>query len=198
MKALHGDTVALPAPTRQGGMPLADALAKRRSAREFAPAPLGADQIGQLLWAAQGVTSRAGQRTAPSAGALYPLELYVATADGLFHYEPAAHRLTRRAERDPRAAIAAAAHGQESVAAAPAVFAFAAVAARTEGKYGTRTPRYVAMEAGHAAQNLLLEATALGLVGVPVGAFDDRRLAEALGLPPDQQPLYLVPVGRPR
>jgi SagB-type dehydrogenase family enzyme len=190
--------VALPAPSTHGRVSLEEALASRRSIREVDPRPLNSAQLSQLLWATQGITDAAGLRAAPSAGALYPLEVYVAAADGLLRYEPRGHRLLRVDARDLRGALARAALGQECVARAPAVFVIAAVTARTERKYGTRAGRYVDMEAGHAAQNLLLQATALGLGGVPVGAFDDEGVRSALGLPREQRPLYLVPVGKRR
>lgn len=194
-----GDTISLPNPRERGAKSLEEAIASRRSVREFLPGPLSIEQLSQLLWAAQGVTSATGQRAAPSAGALYPLEVYVATAAGVHRYEPARHRLVRLTRDDRRAALRGAALGQPSVGEAPAVFVIAAEPGRTEAKYGpTRTPRYVAMEAGHAAQNLLLEAVALGLAAVPVGAFDDARVKDVLRLPSHEEPLYLIPVGRPR
>ncbi len=187
---------ALPDPQRVGEISLEEALQRRRSVRAFANTPLTEAEIGQLLWAAQGVTDEAGHRTAPSAGALYPLELYVGTPDGFFHYDPARHGLTLHKPGDPRPAMQAAGLYQEALGDAPAIFAIAAVQERTEVKYGARAPRYVHMEAGHAGQNILLEAVALGLAAVPMGAFDDARLSEALALPEDQRPLYLIPVGR--
>ena len=199
MKTATRDTVELPAPSQHGAMSLEEALAARRSVRRFESTALTTRQLGQLLWAAQGVTSRDGLRTAPSAGALHPLEAYVLTADGFFHYEPREHRLILRSERDLRDALGDSALGQETVSLAPAVFVLAGVYERTEHKYGSqRAPRYVHLEAGHAAQNLLLEAVALGLGGTPVGAFDDAAVREVLGLPPEEQPLYLVVVGVPR
>jgi len=194
----QGDRVALPAPAREGGMPLQEALGRRRSVREFAAAPLSERELGQLLWAAQGANRSDGRRTAPSAGALYPLELYVATPNGFFYYDPRRHQLERRSAGDLRMAISRAALGQKQVAEAPAVFLFSGVIERTSKRYGERAPRYVYMEVGHAAQNLLLQAVALNLGGVPVGAFDDTQLQQAAGLPADHRPLYLVPVGRPR
>jgi SagB-type dehydrogenase family enzyme len=156
-------------------------------------------ELGQLLWALQGITSERGFRTAPSAGALYPLEVYIATADGHFHYDPEGHRLLETSNQDVRQALYEAALHQEPVRQAPVVFIVAAVYERTEQKYGPeRSPRYVHLEAGHAAQNLLLEAVALGLGAVPIGAFQDEQIQEVLGLPIDHQPLYLIPVGRPR
>ncbi len=189
--------LVLPEPRPTGELSVEEALARRRSVRAFASIPLTAAEIGQLAWAAQGVTDRAGYRTAPSAGALYPLEVYVGTSNGTFHYEPARHDLTLHREGDPRSAIQAAALHQEAIGDAPAVFVIAAVYERTAVKYGERAPRYVHMEAGHAGQNILLEAVALGLAAVPIGAFHDAQLQAALSLPDDQRPLYLIPVGHP-
>jgi SagB-type dehydrogenase family enzyme len=190
---------ALPEPSREGGMALVEALAQRRSVRAYREdRPLTRAELGQLLWAAQGTTSERGYRTAPSAGALYPLEVYVLLAEGHFHYRPDGHRLERKGTADLRGATWAAALRQEAVRRAPAVFVIAAVHARTARKYGpVRSPRYVHLEAGHAAQNLLLQAVALGLGGVPIGAFHDERLRKLLGLPDDHEPLYVIPVGKP-
>lgn len=195
-QSASAEKIVLPAPARSGRMSLEEALARRRSVREFSAQPLTTQQLGQLLWAVQGVTHPDGYRTAPSAGALYPLEVYVATASGFFHYQPRRHELERRSERDLRHELCRAALEQESVREAPAVFLIAAVYARTAQKYGqARSPRYVHLEAGHAAQSLLLQAVAMGLGGVPVGAFDDARVQRTLSLPGDEQPLYLIPVG---
>jgi SagB-type dehydrogenase family enzyme len=180
-------------------MPLEEALTRRRSVREYSDQPLTTAELGQLLWAAQGTTSERGFRTAPSAGALYPLEIYLLTARGVFHYDPQHHQLRLTSQDDARASLYQAALQQEPVRAAPAVFVLAAVYARTAQKYGQeRSPRYVHLEAGHAAQNLLLEATALGLGAVPIGAFHDQQVQKAVGLPADHQPLYLIPVGYPK
>jgi len=189
----------LPAPERKGGMSLEEALAVRRSVREFRQEPVTDRQLSQLLWAAQGITSSDGLRTTPSAGALYPLEVWVATASGFFHYEPREHRLTQQREGDLRGDLCRAALMQEAIAQAPAVFVIAAIYERMAHKYGEqRTPRYIHMEAGHAAQNLLLEAVALGLDGVLIGAFNDREVERVLSLSAVQKPLYLIPVGQPR
>jgi len=189
----------LPPPLHNSDVSLEEALTHRRSVREFSEQVLTVAEIGQLLWAAQGITSEQGYRTAPSAGALYPLELYLVNAEGVFHYEPQLHRLRAVSHGDARQTLFRAALEQEPVREAPAVFVFTAVYARTAQKYGEeRSPRYVQMEAGHAAQNLLLEAAALDLGAVPIGAFHDQEVQEALGLPADHQPLYLIPVGHPR
>lgn len=189
---------SLPTPRLDGDLALEEALARRRSVRSFRDAPLTAEELGQLLWAAQGITAEPGYRTAPSAGALYPLEVYVATGDGIFHYLPQGHRWQVLSPGDARPALYEAALRQEPVRRAPAVFVLAAVYERTAAKYGgQRTPRYVHLEAGHAAQNLLLQAVALGLGAVPIGAFDDGQVQEVLGLPAEHEPLYLIPVGHP-
>jgi SagB-type dehydrogenase family enzyme len=197
--AIETDTaIPLPAPILDGQMSLEAALTRRRSTREFEDAPLTMAELSQLLWAAQGITHERGFRTAPSAGALYPLELYVTTAEGIFHYLPQGHELSIVSHEDVRQALYEAALQQDPVRQAPAVFVVTAVYERTEKKYGTdRGPRYVHLEAGHAAQNLLLQATALGFGAVPIGAFHDQEVCEALGLPSDHSPLYLVPVGHP-
>lgn len=154
------------------------------------------EQIGQLLWAAQGVTDPArGLRAAPSAGALYPLDLYVARSDGVYQYEPQGHVLRRVADRDEREALGQATLSQEVVLQAPVVIAVVGVVSRTATKYGARAGRFVDLEAGHATENLLLEATALGLAAVPIGAFDDGGVRAALGVPSNVTPLYVVPVG---
>lgn len=195
----RGDPIAsipLPQPMLIGRTSLEELLARRRSVREFDAQPLTATELGQLLWAAQGITNPRGFRTAPSAGALYPLEVYVATAEGVFHYDPHHHQLLVTSHGDARMELYQAALNQDPVRKAPAVFIMTAVYERTAQKYGDeRTPRYVYLEAGHAAQNLLLEAVALELGAVPIGAFYDEAIQKALGLPADHAPLYLIPVG---
>lgn len=193
----RGPYVELPAPRTAGPVSLEEALGQRRSARTFTPETLTLEEVAQLLWAAQGITASWGGRTAPSAGALYPLKVYVADGAGLWRYVPDGHRLEVVVDADLRADLAHAAHDQTAVAEAPAVFAITAAPARTEIKYGDRALRYVYLEAGHAAQNLLLQATALGLGGVPIGAFDDGEVARILRLPEGIVPIYLIPVGHP-
>jgi SagB-type dehydrogenase family enzyme len=189
---------ALPSPRVDGQVSLEAALQGRRSVRSFGDTLLTIEQIGQLLWAAQGVTDDEGHRTAPSAGATYPLELDVVTADGLARYLPDGHRLAWRGAVDLRATLAEAALGQAAVLEAPLVLVISGVQERTAARYGKRAERYVAMEAGHAAQNVLLEAVSLDLGAVLVGAFDDVAVRRLLGLADGEAPLYLVPVGHPR
>ncbi len=193
-----GEPVALPAPT-VGAVALDDALARRRSVRSFSSQEISTAELGQLCWAAQGITERDGSgRAAPSAGALYPLELYVVLPAGLFHYEPREHRMRQLDAVDHRAALARAALDQDAVSNAGADLVLTAVVARTRAKYGDRTERFVAMEAGHAAQNVLLEATAMGLGAVPIGGFDDGDVRKVLGVGGDELPLYVIATGHPR
>ncbi len=188
--------VTLPPPRARGTLSLEEALARRRSVRALASAPLGWDAIGQLLWAAQGVTERTeGLRTTPSAGALYPLELYAATPDGVFHYLPRTHQVERTLETDVRGPLRKAALDQACME-APLVLAIAAVYERVTRKYPDIGRLCVDFEVGHCAQNVLLQVVALGLAAVPVAAFDPARVKGILGLPPEQVPLYLIPVGR--
>ncbi|MFP3938107.1 MAG: SagB/ThcOx family dehydrogenase, partial [Phycisphaerae bacterium] len=179
----------LPRPKEEMSMSLQETLSKRRSIRNYSDNPVSEERIAQLCWAAQGISDRRrGFRTAPSAGALYPLELYVVTADGVSRYVPEQHAVQRHSSGDVRSRLAAAALHQSSVENAPVVFVFAGVFKRTESKYGERAERYVWMETGHAAQNLLLAATAMDLGAVPVGAFRDEQVAEVLSLPEDHRP----------
>jgi SagB-type dehydrogenase family enzyme len=187
----------LPAPDAAGVGSLEEALAKRRSVRRFTGDALTPEETSRLLWSMQGITRDWGARTAPSAGALYPLEVYVATAEGLYHYIPQGHQTALSPRLGLRQELWEAALKQDWIREAPAVFVIAAVYARTAVKYGDRSERYVHLEAGHVAENLLLQAVALGLGGVPVGAFHDDKVKDALGLPEDQEPLYLIPVGHP-
>ncbi len=190
--------VTLSTPDQRGEVSLEEALTRRRSIREFREEGLTSEEISQLLWAGQGVTDSRGFRTAPSAGALYPLELYVATGEGVYHYLPQSHRLAMLSPEDSRLRLWEVGLKQDALREAPVIIVMAAVYARTEAKYGPRAERYVCLEAGHAAQNILLQATALDLGAVPIGAFYDQKVQEVLALPSDHEPLYLIPVGHPR
>jgi SagB-type dehydrogenase family enzyme len=177
-------------------MALNEALERRRSRREFGPRRLRGEELSQLLWSAQGTTASWGGRTAPSAGGLYPLELYVLTHEGVWRYESHHHAVRLVTHRDRRSELARAAFGQAAVKDAAAVFAIVGVYERTAEKYGPRAERYTKLEAGHVAQNLLLAAAALELAAVPVGAFDDEQVASTLELAEDEDVLYLVAVGQ--
>lgn len=196
-------SIALPAARKTGEITVEQALARRRSIREFQDAMLTLSDISQLLWSAQGITDAEGHRTAPSAGATYPLELYLVAvrvdglSPGVYHYRPADHTLEKRADGDTREALRAAALDQACVGQGVAHLVFAAVYARTTDRYGERGMRYVHMDVGHAGQNVHLQAEALGLGTVVVAAFDDERVRAILDLPPGEGPLYIMPVGRP-
>ncbi|MFH1141633.1 MAG: SagB/ThcOx family dehydrogenase [Chloroflexota bacterium] len=196
--------ISLPQPNFRGQVSLGEALLKRRSVREYADRPLTLEEVSQLLWAAQGLTADWGGRTAPSAGALYPLELYLVAGSisglppGVYRYMPQEHSLFKAADGDPRASLAQATLDQAWVKEAAADIVVAAVYERTTRKYGEKGIQYVHIEAGHAAQNLLLQATAMGLGAVPVVAFYDEQVVSILGLPENTRPLYILPVGRKR
>ncbi len=190
--------IDLPPPRTEGKLSLEEALAQRHSVRSFyRNRPLSLQDIAQLFWAAQGVTRDWGGRTAPSAGGLYPLEVYAATSGGVYHYLPDGHRAETTLQEDVREALWSAGLSQEALALAPAIFVVSALYERTAGKYGGRAERYVKLEAGHAAENLLLQAVALNLGAVVIGAFHDQDVAAALSLAADEEPLYLIPVGHP-
>lgn len=191
--AATSEVSPLPAPARTGGMSLHEALAKRRSIRSYTAAPLSAQEVSQLLRAAQGVTDDNGHRTAPSGRAQYFLRTYLATADGFFEYIPAKHGLAKMSGEDLRAKLST----QATVTSAPFVLLIAGDDNRAKSS-GDNAIRYVYLEAGHAAQNVLLEATALGLGAVPVGGFQPPQAAQAAGLPSGIVPIYLIPVGRPK
>lgn len=195
-------SIALPAPRLDRHCSVESALQARRSVRAFSHQPLALAEVAQLLWAAQGVTSAEGLRAAPSAGALYPLELYLAVRNvdglpaGVYKYLPEVHRLKPWAEGDRSHDLAGAALDQDFVRRGAIVIAFAAVEARTTAKYGERGVRYVHIEIGHSAQNALLQAVALGLNAAVVGAFDDQRVKQVLQMHRSEQALYLMPVGK--
>ncbi len=201
--AAPGSTVALPAPRLDSPMSVEQALHQRRSVRTYQDVPLTVDELSQLLWAAQGITHPSGWRTAASAGGLYPLELLavVGRVDGveagIYRYSPADHSLTQIQTGDQRAALSEAALAQESVAQGAVVLALAGVYERSSGRYGERAPQYVHMEVGIAYQNVHLQAVALGLGTVFIGAFHDDQVQSILGLTDEERPFCLMPVGRP-
>jgi len=172
------------------------------SVRGFKEAPLELGEVSQLLWAAQGITRRGRYRTCPSAGALYPLELSLVVAGvnglatGIYRYRPENHAISQHSEIDPRRELCAAALEQAMIAHAPATIVISAIYRRTTVKYGERGMRYVFMEAGHAAQNIHLQAVALQLGTVVVGAFRDDKVKSVLGLEAEEDPICLMPVGK--
>ena len=198
-------TISLPAPRLKGEMSLEEAILKRRSRRDFGDSPLTLREVSQILWAGQGITDAAGLRAAPSAGALYPLDLYLVVGkqgveglgEGVYHYLPQSHSLEPTVQGDVRQTLARLSLEQMFVAEAPLSLLITGEYERTTKKYGERGVRYVHMEAGHVAQNVYLQSEALGLGTVTMGAFQDEKISEALNLPPSYRPLYLLPIGHP-
>ena len=197
-----GERIKLPVPDYRGNTSVEEALLKRRSVRFYSGEDLSIEEVSQLLWAAQGTTGTG--RTAPSAGALYPLELYLVVGDvegldnGVYQYRPVEHELEKRVTGDVQMELSKAAVGQNQahVRDAAVDLVFTAVYERTTGKYGERGFRYVHMEAGHAAQNVYLQAVSLELGTVVIGAFSDDKVKELVNAEEQEEPLYIMPVGR--
>jgi len=197
--------IFLPAPSRKGSISLEEAISRRRSVRDFSPQPISQSQLSQILWAAQGITDTSRRyRAVPSAGATYPLEILVACGRngieeigaGIYHYNVADHSLSLHHQGDVRLDLAKAALDEAMIYQAPVDIIICALYQRTTRHYGSRGERYVHMEAGHAGQNIYLEATALGLATVAIGAFHDEPVREILRLDKQYKPLYIMPVGR--
>ena len=189
-------TINLPEPRTVGKVSVEEAISKRRSVWSFLPQELTLEQISQLLWSAQGITDKVwGFRAAPSAGALYPLHLYILKSDGVFQYLPDGHKLIQVSTEDKRPSLVRASLGQTYIGESPLVIVVTGNFRITEAKYGQRSYRYLNMEIGHAAENIHLQAVALGLVSVPIGAFWDDVVAKILELPDTQDPYYIIPVG---
>lgn len=207
---IEGQIIHLPMPRLSGVVSLEETLANRRSIREYTDEPLTIEELAQLLWAAQGISeTRHGFRTAPSAGATYPLEVYAVIAPrgvlaggmflepGSYKYLPHSHTLVQVRRGDLVEELYRAALEQEWVREAPVNLVFTAVYERTTRRYGARGVRYVHIEVGHAGQNVYLQAVALGLATVAIGAFHDEAVREIIGAPEEEKPLYIMPVARP-
>ena len=202
---LTEEAIALPKPRTLGLMSVEEAIAKRRSIRDFTPEPLSLEQMSQLLWAAQGITEAAsGKRAAPSAGMTYPLEIYLVIGGngvrnlpiGVYNYIPQNHSIVKMMDDDVRYPLQEAALGQTWVGDAPVTIVIAAIYERTTLRYGDRGMRYVYIEVGHVAENVFLHTVALNLGTVPIGAFNDDDVQRVLGLPNEVKPIYIMPVGR--
>jgi SagB-type dehydrogenase family enzyme len=209
---VHGDSndesgleetmVTLPSAATSGGMSVEEAIQRRRSVRSYSSEEMSLSDLGQLVWAAQGITSDRGLRSAPSAGATYPLELYVVAGNvenleaGLYRYHPKTHSLTLVNSEDIRDALSRAALGQQWVQDAPVNLVFSGVLQRTASRYGERALRYVHMEVGHAAENVFLQAVSLGMGSVMIGAFRDDEVKKLIGMEAGEEPYAIIPVGR--
>jgi len=191
-------TVRLSEPRLTGRVSLEQTLAKRRSVRHFTGQQLSAEQISQLAWAGQGITEKQkGFRTAPSAGALYPIKLYFITQDGIFVYNPHQHSLEQLVSGDLRHKLAAAASGQKMMANVACNIIITGSAKKLAVKYKNKARRYMFLEAGHVSQNILLQAVSLQLAAVPVGGFDTGGVSRFCKLPTDAEPLLIICVGHP-
>lgn len=189
-----GKKISLPVPQKKGDMSLEETLEKRRSLRAFSKRELKLEEISQLLWAAQGNNHPEGLRTCPSAGATYPIETYFASQNGLFHYLVDQHKLEIISPNNLLPSLCHAALEQSFIKNASIVIIFTAISERTTERYGERGIRYIYMEAGHAAQNVHLQAESLGLGSTPVGAFDDKAICSLLEKK-NSLPLYLLAIG---
>ena len=202
----EGPEVKLPPPRERGEMSLEETIARRRSVREYKGEPLSLSQLSQVLWAAQGLTDARGLRASPSAGATYPLEVFILTGrdsveglePGIYHYTVTKHSLNLYKEGDHRGKLAVAALDQDFISQAPVDIIICAIYERTSMYYGRRAERYVHMDAGHAGENIQLQAVALGLATVMVGAFDDERVSTVMDLGAEVKPLYIIPLGKPK
>ena len=202
-KQTFAERIKLLEPRLDSAVSIEQVLRRRRSTREFSNQPIELSHVSQLVWAAQGITAPETHRTAPSAGGIYALDLYVVAGHvsglppGLYRYDLRNHELALLLDGDIRRELSGAALDQSSILQAAAVFGLSAVYQRITSKYGERGVRYAHMEAGHAAQNLLLQAVALDLGAVLVGAFNDAKVKRILALSKQETPLYLIPVGKP-
>ncbi|KPK42452.1 MAG: nitroreductase [Omnitrophica WOR_2 bacterium SM23_29] len=194
--------ITLPEPKYNSETSIEKALLERRSIRDYKDKALTLAEVSQLLWAAQGITDPRGLRTAPSAGALYPLEVYIVAGNvielpkGVYKYDPHKHELVKTMEGDKQAELCKAALGQPWVKGAAAVLVFSVVYKRVTGRYGHRGIRYADMEVGHAAQNVHLQAVSLNLGTVVIGAFNDDGVKKIINMPKNETPLYIMPVGK--
>ncbi len=202
----------MPEPRFESEISIEEALQNRRSRRSFRDEPLSLSDISQILWAAYGITRpiknrpaflRGGLKTAPSAGALYPLELYVVVgnvtnlADGVYKYKPESHSLLMISKGDKREKLAVAAYNQTWLVDAPASIVYSAVFERTTKKYGKRgRERYVCIELGHSAENIYLQCESMDMATCVIGAFDDMKVKQLLPMPQAEEPLYIMPIGK--
>jgi SagB-type dehydrogenase family enzyme len=206
--------IKLPSPQLKGKVSLEETILRRRSVRRYRREPLDLPQLSQILWSAQGITGTRGFRAAPSAGATYPLEIFVVVGKqgvtvseakqapeelqaGIYHYEADSHSLSLHKPADLRPDLARATLNQKFIIDAPVDIVICALYHRTSYRYGRRGERYVHIEVGHAGENIHLQAVALGLATVEVGAFDDEEVRKVLGVDEQIKPLYIMPVGKP-
>jgi SagB-type dehydrogenase family enzyme len=201
---MQEEKIMLPSPSKEGKISIEEAIVNRRTVRSFKPDPIAVSDLSQFLWAAQGITdTRRGLRSAPSGGALYPLDVYVVIgkkgvkglAEGVYRYLPESHSIEKLAESDRRGELARAALGQNWMTQAPVIFVITAEYKRINKKYGNRGIRYALIEVGHVGQNIFLQAESLGLGAGIVGAFNDQEVAKVISALPGHEPLSIMPIG---
>ena len=194
----------LPTPSFDGDVSLEKAIRVRRTVRSFNGEALSLDQLSQLLWSAQGITEQDGfKRAAPSAGALYPMDIYAVVGSGcvegmdpgVYHYEPDGHSISLGRGEDARGDVAKVSLGQAWMAQAPLNLVITVEYRRITGKYGQRGMRYAMIEAGHIGQSIFLQAQAMGLAAGIVGAFEDDKLIRVIGIRENREPLLIMHVG---
>lgn len=207
---MESSVIKLPAPSLKGTMTVEESLQKRRSIRSYQSTSLSLEQVSQVLWSAYGISdsttyTKRKMRTAPSAGATYPLEIYLMAGSvsgleaGLYRYLPDQHAITLYSKGDIRKEVAEACLGQMMLAQAPASLVYTAVYSRITGRYGDRgADRYLCMDIGHSAQNVYLQTTAMGLATCAAGAFNDEQLAQVIKPQGEEVVLYLLPIGVPK
>lgn len=197
--------ITLPEPQIKGKVSVEEAIYKRRSVRNYGSGALTLTEASQLLWSAGGITCdgvTGASRSYPSAGACYPLEIYLLAGNvkglepGLYHYLWKSHSIELKLSGDKRAALTSAAWSQQMIRNAPISIVFTAIQQRSSDRYGKRGERYVSMDIGHAGQNVGLQAESLGLGTVVIGAFDDDSVKKVLELSKEEEPLYIMPIGR--
>ena len=206
------EIIDLPKPDFDSRTSIEETLKERRSIRSYTSESVTVKEISQILWAAYGVTYtengmpeqlRGGLKTAPSAGATYPLEIYVVAADvtdlptGIYKYKPEGHKLLKISDEDKRDELFVAAYNQQWVKDAPASLVYSAVFSRTTDRYGDRgRERYVCMDIGHSAENVYLQVVSLDMGTVAIGAFDDLKLKLTVNMTREEEPLYIMPLGK--
>jgi len=204
MNIHDAETIVLPAADINSSMSVKQAISERRSVRSFKNEPLSMQELSQLLWSAQGITDKGkGLRAAPSAGALYPCELYIVVGNvtglqaGVYKYVIGKHELTKIHDGDKRSELAASSLSQTWIATAPATIVIVGIIERISRKYGkARAPQYVHIEVGAIAENVYLQGRALGIGTTFVGAFDDNNLKNLLGAATDEEPFAVLPLGK--
>ncbi len=197
--------IKLPPTDLKGKKSVEEAISARRSVRRYKVEPLSLSQLSQILWSAQGITAASRYRAIPSAGATFPLEIYILVGEqtvtglkaGIYHYETNSHAISRHLDGDFRQELSEAALGQDFLATCPVDIVVCALFSRTTSRYGKRGEMYVHMEAGHLGQNIALQAVALSLATIMVGAFDDGEVSRVLRVNEQAKPLYIIPVGKP-